>query len=344
MKKVLFVLLLFVVALAVLPTFLPKTMHVEEEYVFDAPIEKVYNHFNDLQKFTQFDAWSKKDSTIILTFSSPANGEDASYQFKSNNKKVGDGSLKIISTKINEFINYEMNFGDINGNTSEVIFQRMEDDKTRVVWSFDSDDAKYPFQIFNLLMKGSAKENLKKSLENLDVILQKPIQLNYANLDVEKGGFQIIEQGPKKLFGVLQQTSVDDEEMETAMAETFGLVRSYLVDAHGLSVEELGKPVILWKQFDDENNMALFYCGFILEKIVPEEGDLEYTNIPGGKFLTTFHNGAHRTLDISYNRMRTFADVQELELSNDTYDVYYNDADTTDEKDLRTQIFIPILN
>ena len=346
MKTVLFALLLLLVALAILPVFLPNTMHVEEEYTFDSPIEKVYNHFNDLQKFEQFDAWTKKDSTMVVEFSTPTYGEEASYQWTSENARVRHGSMTITATKINEFVNYDLNFDETEGNTSEVIFQRLEDNKTRVVWSFDSGEVNYPYQIFVWVMKlkGTVKDNLRKSLENLEVILQKPAQLKYGNLDVDKGGFQIVEQDSKKLFGVLQRTSTDETELNTAIAETLGLVRSYLIDANGMTEEQIGKPVVFWKQKDKETNAALFYCGFIFDKPIPEKEDFEYADIPSGKFLTTFHNGDHRTLDVTYMRLRKFAEVQGLELSIDTYDVYYNDVSTTDEKDLKTQIFIPILN
>ena len=344
MKKVLFALLLMVVALAVLPIFLPKNLYVEKEYILDAPVEQVYTHFNDLKKFTKFDAWSSKDSAIILKFSSPFFGEGASYKWQSEDKEVGEGSMTISEARLNEFITYNLNFGEVKGNSSEVIFQRLDDDKTRVIWSFDSVEANYPFQIFNLLMKGTVKNNLERSLENLNCILQKPAQLDYANQDVEIGGFQIVEQGPKKLFGVIQQTSINDEEIGTAMSESFGLVRSYLVDASNLSDEEIGKPTVIWKQYDQEKNAALFYCGYIVNQTVAEVDDLEFTDIPGGKFLTTFHNGGFNTLEATYKRMRNFAEVQNIELSTETYDVYYSDAETTEESEMRIQVFIQILN
>lgn len=343
MRNLLFALLLLVVALAVLPLFLPKSMYVEEEYILDAPVEKVYSHFNDLRKFTKFDAWVQKDSTISLEFSSPSYGEEAYFSWESKDSELGNGSMTITETKPNEFIYYNVNFDDKEGNLTEVIFQRMDDDKTRVIWSFDSAEVGYPFQVYNLIMKGSVKANLKKGLENLNAILNKPLKLDYSNQNVEKGGFQIVEQGSKKLFGVIQRTSIAGEEMNMAMNETFGLVKSYLVDANGLSEEQIGKPVVLWKQFDMEADNALFYCGYIFNEEVPELDDLEYVDIPEGKFLTTFHNGSYDSLYVTYNRLRKFANVQQFELSNDTFNVYLNDPENTAEDDLKTQVFIPIL-
>ena len=344
MKKVLFVLLMLVVLLAIVPLFLPKTMHVEEEHVFDASIESVYNHYNDLTKFTQFDAWSQMDPDIKINYSSPAIGEGASYKWESQDRNLGTGSMTISESKLNEFVLYDLQFGDMTGNTTEAIFQRLDDGKTRVIWSFDSGESGYPYQIFNVLMNGTVKDNLKKGFANLESLLQKDSSLDNDNKDINNGGFMLEERPAQKLFGVIQQTSTDSDEIETAMSETFGLVRSYLVDANSLTEEQIGKPVVLWKQFDVDSETALFYCGFFVNENVPEVDDFEFINVPGGKYLTTIHQGSYRTLDITYEKLYELAAVQNLEISNNTYDVYLNDASTTEEKDLRTQIFVPVLN
>lgn len=344
MKKVLFILLLLVVALAVVPLFLPKTMHVEEEYEFNAPVERVFSHFNDLRRFTAFDAWSKKDPDIKLNFSSPATGDGASYMWSSKSRDLGEGSMSIADVKDNEFINYMLNFGEMKGNTTEVIFQKMDEGRTKVIWSFDSAEAGYPFQVFNILMKGSVKDNLHQSLVNLDSILSKQSEVKLVNQDITKGGFAVKEEKAKRLFGVMQQTTTSPEEMGTAMSESLGFVHSYLRDANGMTEEEIGAPVVLWKQYSEESNLALFYSGFIIAENVPEKDDLEYVLIPGGKYLTTIHNGAHNTISITYDRLHKFAEVNNLELSNSTYDVYLNQGGEMAERDLKTQIYIPVLN
>lgn len=344
MKNVLFVLILLVVSLAVLPIFLPKSMYVEEEFVFDQPIEKVYHHFNDLKKFTDFNATIAADSAVILNFSNPSFGEEAQYTWQSTMKEVGDGSVRIVETRTHEFIIYNVVYGDSDNHTSEVIFQRINDEQTRVIWAFDGAEVSYPYQVMNFFMKGKVKSNLRKSMENLQALLQRPIQLDYSNLDVDKGGFQIVEQEPKRLFGILQQTSTMEEEMNTAMGETFGFIRSYLMDANNLNEEEIGLPVVIWKEKDSVRDVALFYCGFMIDKNVEEVDDMEYVEIPSGQFLTTFHNGDFNTLDITHNRLRQFADSQEIELSRDAIDIYHNEINESGEEGLRTQIFIPVLN
>lgn len=344
MKKVLLILLFLVIILAVIPLFLPKTLHVEEEYVYDAPTEQVYDYFNNMKKFTQFDAWSEMDPNIKIDYSAPSSGVDAYYTWSSEDKNLGKGKMKITDARVNEFINYDLKFGKMEGNTAEAIFQKMDDGKTKVIWSFDSGEAGYPFQVFNVLMEGTVKNNLHKGMVNLDSLLQKSSKIDFANTDISKGGFQIVDEPAKKLFGILQQTSTSDEEMGTAMGESLGKVFSYLKDANGFTAEQIGKPVVLWKQYDTESNSALFYCGFFLDKEVAEKDDMEFVEVPAGKILTTIHNGAYNSMEVTYNRIHKFAETKNLELSKDTYDIYLNDPAEVKEEELQTQIFVPILN
>ena len=343
MKKILFILLLLVVILAIIPLFLPKTLHVEQEYVYDAPTGQVFDHFNDLKKFTAFDAWSKTDPNIKLNYSSPSSGEGASYQWESKDRNLGKGSMSITDLRENEFIDYKLQFGEMGDNTAQAIFQKMEDGKTKVIWSFDSGEAGYPFQVFNVLMKGTVQNNLKQGMINLDSILTKYNAANYPNQNIDSGGMMVVEAPAKRLFGVLQQTTTLDEEMSTAMNESFGLVHSYLKDANQLTDEQIGPPVVLWKQYDTDADAALFYCGFFVQKNIAETGDFEFVEIPQGKFLSTVHNGAYDAMGVTYARMKKFAESRGLELSDNTYDVYLNDATTTPETELKTQIYIPIL-
>lgn len=343
MKKVLFILLLLVASLAVIPLFLPKVMHVEQEYVYDVPTAQVYDYFNNMEKFTQFDAWSESDPNIKIDYSSPTYGEGAYYKWNSENKNLGKGKMQIGEAKKDEFISYDLVFGEMKGNTADVIFQKLDEGKTKVIWSFDSGEANYPFQVFNVLMKGTVQRNLKKGMENLDSLLQKSSKINLENTDIHRGGFKVVEEPTKKLFGVLQQTSTSDEEMGTAMAETFGLVYSYLKDANGFTTQEIGKPVVYWKQYSEEQNSALFYCGYLVSKSATEKDEMENVEIPTGKYLTTIHNGAYNSLGITYSRLFKFVEMKNLSFSKETLDVYLNSPEHVNEKELKTQIFMPIV-
>ncbi|MXV37850.1 hypothetical protein GO491_04025 [Flavobacteriaceae bacterium Ap0902] len=339
MKKALFFLLLLVVALAITPLFLPKTLYVEEEYVFDENISTVYEYFYDMQKFTQFDQWSKKNPNVEITYSSPSSGPNASYVWTSNAGETQEGKVQIIDSKLDEFINYNLNFGETKGNVSEIIFQEMGDNKTRVIWTFESAEANYPFQVFNILMRNAVKEDLAQGFILLDNLLKKD------KISSNPEPYSVKNMEEKKLFGVLQQTSLDQQEIDTAMAETFGFVRSYLIDANEVMRDSISNPVVLWKMYDVDDNTAIFICGYFIEDAdIPEVDGMEYTLLPAGRVIKGVHQGSYLNLPNAYSEMRNYAAKKGFKLSKDAYDIHLNTPeDVMVDSKLRTEIYIPLL-
>lgn len=338
MKKTILILIFILVIIAVIPIFLPKTMHIEQEKVYNNPVEEVFQNFNDLNKFTSFNEWTSKDEDIILNFSKQTKGLNAKYSWKSEDKSIGEGSMKIMEVSDNEFINYELQFGESKGNTAEIIFQKVDDNKTKVIWSFDSEEAKYPFQIFNLLMKKPVGDNLNKSLINLESILNQ----NKAEIH-EDNNIIITENSTQKLFGVLQQTSVASDEIYTAIEESFGMVYSYLTDVVGKSPEQIGFPVILWKNYSIDNNNALFYCGYIVQENIDTAEEFEYAEIPSGKSLNTQFRGNIKELEFAYNSLKKYAQENDILLSTEFWSVYLNKSKKIEENNNQIEVNFPVI-
>lgn len=338
MKKVLLFLLLLVVSLAVVPLFLPKTLYVEDEYVFDYEVSSVFENFYDMKKYTQFDEWSQKDPHIKIDYSSPNSGPNAYFTWQSELPELGNGEMKIVDSKLEEFITYDITYDEMKGNTSELIFQKMDDHKTKVIWSFESAEASYPFQVYNWLMKSSVKEQLHLSLVNLDRLLKKEKQNN------NKEPFAIKNFDQQQLFGVLQSTSIESGEINTAMAETLGFVKSYLRDAEHMEEKKIGKPIVLWKLYDIESNKAMFYAGYFIKEKVPEVDGMEYVDFEKSRVVTAVHKGSYNNLPNTYEAMRKYAESKGLELSPEWFNVYLNKPEEVKaESQLRTEINIPII-
>lgn len=338
MKKTIFILIFVLVILAIIPIFLPKTMHVEQEYIYDKPIEEVFHNFIDLRKFILFSEWASKDNDIILSFSKPSKGVNAKYSWKSKDKSIGEGSMKIIKVVENEYINYELQFGKSIGKTAEIIFQKLNDNKTKVIWSFDNEETKYPFQVFNLLMKKPIEYNLNKSLINLENILtKKKVKIKESN------EIKIIENKPQNLFGILQQTSISSDEISTAINESFGMVYSYLTDFIGKKPEQIGFPVVLWKNYSVDNDNALFYCGYIVQESIDTAEEFEYVKISSGKSLSIQFKGSIKDLELAYSSLEKFAKKNDLLLSTEFWSIYRNKSKKIEDNNNQIEINLPII-
>ena len=324
MKKVIILLLFIIVGIAIAPVFLPKTIHEEAVYIYDAPPQKVYNYFYNLKKMSQWFSWDKSGEGTELKFSSPTEGVGAYYNWE-------NGKMAITDAKEMQFVGYSLNLKDQEGNTSEAIFQVLDDGKVKVIWTFDSAEFSYPFQIYNYLMKSSVKENLESGLKRLDDILKK--EGITANNDAsDKNEIKISEESAKQLLGIVQTVSINDEsEYKTAVEESLGLVESYLLDEKGLTQEEIGNEVIYFVSKDSHE--ITFVVGFFLKNKVAENEDIKYLSIPAYKTLTAIVNNDKEAIDKATANIKEYAKENKFYPIKNSWQVIDGD---------RVQIYVPV--
>ncbi|MBV7439931.1 hypothetical protein KRX57_00695 [Weeksellaceae bacterium TAE3-ERU29] len=328
MKKVIILLLFIIVAIAIVPVFLPKTIHEEAEYIYDANPKKVYDSFNNLKKMSQWFSWDKKDNRTI-DFSTPIEGIGASYDWTSDGEF--GGSVAITDAKEMQFVGYSLNFKDQEGNTSEAIFQVLDDGKVKVIWTFDSGELSYPFQVYNYLMKGKVKENLERGLKNLDEILKKEAADTNSN-SANENEIKISEESAKQLLGVVQTVSVDDDsEYKIAVDESLGLVESYLLDEKGLNREDIGNEVIYF--INENKNEITFIVGFFLKDKVAESEDIKYLNVPAYKTLTTITDNDKAAIEKATVSTKEYAKENNFYPAQNHWQVIDGD---------KVQIYIPV--
>lgn len=96
LKKTAIVIVLLVAALLVYAATGPDTFRVERTATIKAPPEKIYPYMSDFHKGDLWSPYEKKDPSMKRTFSGPASGKGAMYEFEGNKKTVGKGRLEII--------------------------------------------------------------------------------------------------------------------------------------------------------------------------------------------------------------------------------------------------------
>jgi uncharacterized protein YndB with AHSA1/START domain len=75
----------------------PATMTVARSATVNAPPDKLFALINDLRQFNTWNPYERKDPQIRGTYSGPAAGPGALYQFEGN-KDVGRGSIQIVDS------------------------------------------------------------------------------------------------------------------------------------------------------------------------------------------------------------------------------------------------------
>ncbi len=171
LKKVLLGIGGLIVLLVVVAYLLPSKVHVERTTVINAPAAKVFSELNNLQKWSVWDPWQKKDPNIKNTYTGPESGVGSANAWISNHEEVGSGSLVITESVPNELIKSDMAFGEPGeeyGNATAIFNLTAEGENTKVVWGMDMDLGMNPIaRYFGLMMDGSIGKDFEQGLTNL---------------------------------------------------------------------------------------------------------------------------------------------------------------------------------
>lgn len=176
--KILLVLALALAALLVVAAFRSDDFHTTRSTTVSASPADVFAQVNDLHRFQQWNPWAKLDPAMKTTYTGPAAGVGAAFEWAGNNQ-VGAGRMTIVESRPGEFVRIQLDFLKPfpSTSTAEFTFER-EGSQTVVTWSMYGKHAYIPRLIGMFVsmdkMIGGAFE---QGLADLKAIVEKPAGL-----------------------------------------------------------------------------------------------------------------------------------------------------------------------
>lgn len=113
----------------------PSDFRVTRSAHIQAPPEKIYPLINDFQRWGAWSPYEKRDPAMQRTFSGPASGEGAVYEW-AGNKDVGSGRMEITETSVPSRVTIKLDFlTPFEGHNTAVFTMEGRGQTTNVTWS-----------------------------------------------------------------------------------------------------------------------------------------------------------------------------------------------------------------
>lgn len=213
--------LLIVFVLAVLVgVMLPAHGHVERSVEVSSPVRQVYDSINSFRRYPQWSSLRNSDPRVQMRLSGPEFGKDAKVSWSSDVKKVGDGSLKIISDVQDSTVVMAIDnawYG--TDKTYTVQINPSANGKTlKIDWAYDAD---YGWDLIGryagLYIHGDPANAAQTNLNNLAAMLA-----GFPNVDYKDQKIDVVDVTAKPVFLVSTKAkrTIDDVAEATATAMT----------------------------------------------------------------------------------------------------------------------------
>jgi hypothetical protein len=134
-KKILIVLVVLVIGFVIVVSMRPSDFRVTRSTIIDGSPDAVFAQVNDFHKWEAWNPWGKLDPNSKTSYEGPASGPGAVFHW-AGNRKVGEGSMKILESHPSDFIRIQLEFlKPFKGtHTAEFSFKPASN-QTAVTWS-----------------------------------------------------------------------------------------------------------------------------------------------------------------------------------------------------------------
>jgi effector-binding domain-containing protein len=327
MKKILLSILALVILFILIGFFLPAKVELSRNITIQAPPAVVFKQINVLTEWGHWSPWHKIDTAMQITYSSPAEGTNAYYDWKSTHSDVGNGRLTILNASPNQIIDCQMDFEGFGSSYSNFLLEETKEG-TQVTWSFDTDMGMNPIGRWMglLMMKSAIGKDFEKGLADLKSYAE---SLPAWNVEVR----------PRP---ETQYIAINASRPEAEIGEALGtMYQSLMQFAETNKIEITNAPFSIVYAYSPEK-MDFAAC-LPVNKPVKGKGDILTGTLSQGTNAEIDYYGPYEGTGAAHEVMDAWLKANGKQIAGPPYEVYVTDpGQEQDQSKWLTRICYPI--
>ena len=147
---------------------------------------------------------------------------------------------------------------------------------------------------------------------------------------------QVKEQAVQPTLAIRTRAPV--QELPSALGDEYCAIAQYLGE---LGEQPAGPPFVAYYN-QDMQDLDL-EIGFPVSGELPDRGDIQAGEIPGGKVATCIYTGPYGGIGLAYEALSHWMEENGYQPTGVAYEVYLNDPDETPPEELLTRIMFPLV-
>ncbi len=334
LKKILIGLAVLIVALLLIGFLLPGKMEVSRSISVNAPVENVFDEFNDLKKWQEWQYWNslEKPGEMTLTFGEKTEGTGATYSW--DGKNTGKGTVTIVESVPNKSVASEIEFTG-SGKANGLYTTESEGDGTKATMNFTFDNGMNPIgRWFSLFMKGEIEKAFDFGLSKIKEHAEAKPKFKTAISETTTPVISYIG------IPTGSVSTEDEAAMSAVMGKSFGTLAADLTKA---KLAPAGAAFCLVTKWDETTKQAEMICAFPIAADAKVPTKYKIQQVPAGKAVKGVHKGDYAGLMTAHMEINEYIMSKNLSMAGSPWESYITDPMT--EKDTAawvTEIYYPI--
>ncbi|MEL7144827.1 MAG: SRPBCC family protein [Bacteroidota bacterium] len=305
---------------------MPK-MHINKSIKINASAEKVFEVVSDFNKWTVWSPWLIMDPNAKVDVAADAR----SYSWEG--KRVGSGNMKIVDSKKNEQVTYDLNFLKPWKSYAKVGFDIKEsNDGTSVAWSMDSS---LPFFMF--WMKKSMEAFVGADYDRGLALLKDYVEDGEVHSALDFKGMENF--GGCQYVGIKTDSTI--ASVGPDMERDFTALKEFFSDHSSLIS---GKDFSIYHKWDIVKGKVSYTAGVPVHSVPSDiPANMVTGTIPQTKVHTVAHTGPYEHLGNAWSAQYNIERSKEFKLNKKIhpFETYLNDPADVAANELVTEIHFP---
>lgn len=143
------------------------------------------------------------------------------------------------------------------------------------------------------------------------------------------------EKSTQSTLAIRTRAAVQD--LSQVLGEAYGTVAQYLGE---LGEYPAGPPFVIY--YNEDMQDLDIEIGFPVARELPGRGDIQASELPGGKAATCLYTGPYDDIAEPYEALTQWMEENGHEPTGVCYEMYLNDPQETPPEELQTQIVFPV--
>jgi effector-binding domain-containing protein len=334
LKKILIGLAVLIVALLLVGFLLPGKMEVSRSISVNAPVENVFDEFNDVKKWQEWQYWNtlEKPGEMALTYGEKTEGIGAWYSW--DGKNTGKGKITITESVPNKSVASSIEFTG-SGTAVGLYTVEPEGESTKASMNFTFDNGMNPIgRWFSLFMKGEIEKAFDFGLAR---IKERAEAKPKFKSDISETTTEVIH-----YIGIPtgSMNTEDEKAMMAVMEKSYGQLGADVAKA---KIQLAGPAFCLVTKWDEATKQTEMICAFPVAADAKVPSNYKIQQVPAGKAVKAVHKGDYSGLTNAHMEIDTYMKSKNLTMAGNPWESYV--IDSMAEKDTAkwvTEIYYPI--
>ncbi len=313
MKKFWSFIVLLIIAILVIPVFLPSTKHFEKTILVNQSVEKSYGAVEDLNNWGRWFREIKQDSCCKIVVSEATDSSKAKITWEA---KHGNGVLILKKAVKDSLLAFRVKLHHHKKAYLMWLFQP-SGDSTQVTVSFDF-NLYYPVgRVLGIFMDERLSEFMATTMASFKIFVEAiPREMPKVEKEVS---FEEVTMRAKPALSV--EINTDMAHISEEMGKAFGQIMEF-VKTNGLEVA--GAPFSLYEKWNPPTEVV-FVAGVPVNKAAKGNDVVKPSETPSGKMLKIVYFGAYDQTAYIYNGYDEYAAKNGLETRGGPWEEYITD-------------------